>query len=112
MNKVNLAEVMLEKTHGGPGHKRALVKKEEVRNNNLMFMNEVYVPPKSTIKMHVHPDLEEIHYFVLGTGKMLIGNEFVNVKKGDRIIVPPQNNHGVMNTGNSMMKYICFGIKL
>ncbi|MBU4246148.1 MAG: cupin domain-containing protein [Nanoarchaeota archaeon] len=112
MYKVNLAEVMLETTHGGPGHKRALVNKEDVRNPHLMFMNEVYVPPKSVLKLHVHPDLEEIHYFILGTGKMLVGNEYIKVKKGDRIIVPPKSSHCVVNAGNSVMKYICLGIKL
>ena len=112
MNKVNLAEVMLEKTHGGPGHKRALVKKEEVKNSNLMFMNEVYVPSNSEVKMHVHPDLEEIHYIILGTGKICVDNEYTKIKKGDRIIIPPQKEHSIINAGNSMMKYICFGIKL
>jgi len=112
MNIVNLAEVMLETTHGGPGHKRALVKKEEVTNTNLMFMNEVYVPPNSEVKTHIHPDLEEIHYFVLGTGKICVDNVCRKIRKGDRIIIPPQKAHSIINAGNSMMKYICFGIKL
>ncbi len=103
---------MLETTHGGPGHKRALVRKEELENKHVMFMNEVYVPAKSNVKIHVHDDLEEIYYFILGTGKMLIGNEYIKVKKGDRIIVPPAKSHCVVNSGNSVMKYICFGVKI
>ncbi len=112
MNKINLAEIMPEITHGGPGQKRPLLQKEELKNACIMFMHEVYVPAKGYVQTHIHDDLEEIHYFILGVGKMLVGNEYVKIRKGDRIIVPPKQSHCIVNAGTSVMKYLCFGIKI
>lgn len=58
---------------------------------------------------HVHADsrpLEEIYYFLEGSGEMTINGELVEVHKNDAVMVPPGVNHGIRNSGNIPLKII------
>lgn len=110
INKVNLSEVMLENMVGGHASKRALVKKDEVRNPAILYVNEVYLPAGKAISSQGHKNIEEIIFVLLGGGVLAFGQTATKVKTGDRLIVPPDIAHSLKNTGKSIMKYLCFGI--
>ena len=63
---------------------------------------------------HIHGDarpLEEIYYFLEGSGEMTIEGEKVLVEKNDALMVPPGVGHGIRNTGTGSLKMmIVWGI--
>ena len=63
---------------------------------------------------HIHGDarpLEEIYYFLEGSGEMTIEGEKVLVEKDDALMVPPKVDHGIRNTGTGPLKMmIVWGI--
>jgi mannose-6-phosphate isomerase-like protein (cupin superfamily) len=76
-----------------------------------MFMNEVYVNPGEDLIKHSHSDMGEIFYFLDGTGIMQIEAETYSVDPGDRFIIPARIEHYLKNTGQTLMRFICFGVK-
>ncbi|GER88970.1 hypothetical protein KDW_31320 [Dictyobacter vulcani] len=98
--KYSLSEAALEPTRHG-ALKKVLLKHEDV-NSQLMFLNEVYVEPGEDVKNHAHQDMEEIFYFLEGTGTFQFkGDEIQTVAPGDRFIIPAQIEHYLKNTGST-----------
>ena len=55
--------------------------------------------------------MEEIYYFLEGSGEMTIEGEKVLVEKDDALMVPPKVDHGIRNTGTGPLKMmIVWGI--
>ena len=50
--------------------------------------------------------LEEIYYFLQGSGVMWVDGEDVPVAAGDAIMVGPGSDHGFRNTGNETLKVV------
>ena len=108
--KLSLGDIALEPTRHG-ALKRVLVRHEEV-NSHLMFFNEVYVSPGERIEAHMHGDMEEVFYFLEGEGVMSLEEEVQAVAPGDRVIVPIKTVHVLENTGDTQMRFVCFGVKV
>ena len=108
--KRSLRDIPLEPTRHG-ALKRVLIRHEEV-STHLMFLNEVYVSPGESVASHMHADMEEVFYFLDGEGMMQIEGEVQPVTRGDRVIVPMKTVHVIENTGDSEMRFICFGVKV
>lgn len=56
---------------------------------------------------HTHDEsnpLEEVYYFLEGEGEMTIDKKTIPVKDGDSIMVPPEVDHGIRNTGSIPLK--------
>jgi mannose-6-phosphate isomerase-like protein (cupin superfamily) len=56
---------------------------------------------------HVHEGddaMEEIYYFISGTGVMSVGVEEVPFRAGDAMLVPPGVDHGFRNTGDEPLR--------
>lgn len=108
--KLSLTDVPLEPTRHG-ALKRVLLRHEDV-NSHLMFLNEVYVAPGVCLASHLHEDMEEVFYFLDGQGTMQIEEEAQSVAPGDRVIVPIKTLHFLENTGDTQMRFVCFGVKV
>src|SRR5690242_9394259 len=107
--KLSCNTVPLEPTRHG-ALKRVIVRHEDMQSP-LMFMNEVYAKPGEELQRHSHADMEEVFYFLEGTGVMEIGEETYSVAPGDRFIMPARVEHYLKNTGETAMRFICFGVK-
>ncbi len=58
---------------------------------------------------HTHEgegSLEEIYYFLEGTGTMWVEGQDVPVAAGDSVLVPPGADHGFSNTGEKPLKLV------
>lgn len=99
----------LEPTRNG-ALKRVLLRHEDVRSP-LMFLNEVYVAPGERVERHQHEDMEEVFYFLEGTGSMQLFEDMQSIQPGDCVIVPIHTPHVVENTGETAMRFVCFGVK-
>ena len=50
--------------------------------------------------------LEEIYYFLEGSGVMHIDGETIDVTQNDAVMVPPNVDHAIKNTGTGPLKMI------
>ncbi len=60
----------------------------------------------------MHGDMEEVFYFLDGEGVMSLEEEVQPVAPGDRVIVPIKTVHVLENTGDTEMRFVCFGVKV
>jgi mannose-6-phosphate isomerase-like protein (cupin superfamily) len=55
---------------------------------------------------HLHPNTNEIHYILEGTGTMWLGDKEVRVKPGDLVIIPKGTAHGGTKPDGRTLKSI------
>ena len=61
-------------------------------------------------RQHIHAHVTEQCYFILeGRGQMTVGEETREVKAGDSIFVPSSTKHGLLNTGDGVLRYLSAG---
>lgn len=61
---------------------------------------------------HSHDDLEEVFYFIRGTGIFSLDGREIPVKPGSVVVVPPKSVHGVKNTGDDVLQHIVCSARL
>jgi len=77
--------------------------------NNLVLSSTMLRRGMST-RGHRHPGQEEIYFFVLGRGQMIVGDEAdesFNVSAGDIILIPDDAFHRVINDGDTNLLFNC-----
>ena len=61
-------------------------------------------------KQHIHSHVTEQCYFILeGHGLMTVGDEEREVAAGMSIFIPSQAPHGLVNTGEGVLRYLSAG---
>lgn len=70
--------------------------------NTSVFM--IFV--KQAVRKHVHQYHTEVITVLDGTGRMYLGGEYFDVKKGDHIVVPPNTAHAVITTSSKPLKVL------
>ncbi len=59
-----------------------------------------------TSDYHDHENVEQVYYFVRGSGKMLIDEVEYPVTAGDAVHLPPKTKHQVINDGEDLIEYL------
>lgn len=59
-------------------------------------------------KRHYHPDVEECIYVLEGFGRTEADSGSYDLRAGDTLIMPPNEWHCTLNTGNEILKLLCF----
>jgi uncharacterized cupin superfamily protein len=67
-----------------------------------------FAPGKRALPSHSHPNGEEMVYIVQGCGEVLIGEEIYKINTGSIILFPQGTPHMVYNSGQTVLKAICF----
>lgn len=70
--------------------------------NTSVFM--IFV--KKAVRKHVHQYHTEVITVLDGTGKMYLGGDYFDIKKGDHIVVPPNTTHAVITTSSKPLKVL------
>jgi mannose-6-phosphate isomerase-like protein (cupin superfamily) len=70
--------------------------------NTSVFM--IFV--KQAVRKHVHQYHTEVITILDGTGRMYLGGDYFDVKKGDHIVIPPNTAHAVITTSSKPLKVI------
>lgn len=70
--------------------------------NTSVFM--IFV--KQAVRKHVHQYHTEVITVLDGTGRMYLGGDYFDVKKGDHIVVPPNTAHAVVTTSSKPLKVL------
>jgi len=92
-----------------PPHERVLkvILSPEIGNvDNLTFLFSLINPGNST-GLHTH-ESDEVMYIAEGKGVSIIGDEEEEIEEDSVIFAPKLVKHEVKNTGNSVLKLICF----
>ena len=63
---------------------------------------------QSKRSLHYHPNTDECIYVLEGTGRTETANESFDLQEGDSIIVSAGEKHRTLNSGNKILKLICF----
>jgi mannose-6-phosphate isomerase-like protein (cupin superfamily) len=65
----------------------------------------VEVEPGARQVRHSH-DPEQVYVVVAGEGEMFVGDDRRPVAAGDLVYVPPNTDHGIENTGETVLEYV------
>ncbi len=79
-----------------------LIKKLNSDKNSSTFL--IFI--KKEVKLHKHLSHSETIYVVDGSGKMVMGDKNLEVKKGDVIFIPENTPHSVIVTSEQPLKVI------
>ncbi|BDS15346.1 cupin domain-containing protein [Aureispira anguillae] len=71
-------------------------------DNTSVFM--IFV--KQAVRKHVHQYHTEVVTVLEGSGKMYLGGDYFEVKKGDHIVIPPNTAHAVITTSAKPLKVL------
>jgi len=74
-------------------------------NAKNLTVSIVEMEPEGIQNIHSH-DPEQMYYILEGTGKMTVGNDTREVKKGDCIFIHDNLAHGLKNTGRTFLRYL------
>lgn len=70
--------------------------------NTTIFM--IFV--KKNVRKHLHQYHTEVITVLDGKGRMFLGGEYLDIKKGDQIIVPPNTPHSVVTTSSKPLQVL------
>jgi mannose-6-phosphate isomerase-like protein (cupin superfamily) len=68
---------------------------------------EATVPAGGATTAHYHRTTEELYYIVGGSGRMRLGEDERDVRRGDCIVIPPGAEHKLTNTGDEPLVLLC-----
>ena len=65
----------------------------------------VDVEPGSEQKPHSHGP-QQVYVITRGQGRMRVGDEEHDVREGHMVFIPPNTEHGIVNTGEGALTYV------
>ncbi len=68
---------------------------------------EATVAPGESTFLHLHRTSEEIYLFQAGRGRMLLGEDELEVVAGDAIVIAPGTPHKLVNHGSEPLVLLC-----
>ena len=74
----------------------------------IMYVNYHRYAPGETHEIHSHDDREEVFICIAGRGR-LVGDFQRDIRKGDVIVVSPQEAHGFISDAEDPLEYLCVG---
>lgn len=68
---------------------------------------EATLDPGARTTAHLHRRTEELYLITNGTGAMRVGSDTRDVGPGDCIVIPPGEEHQLVNTGGAPLRLLC-----
>lgn len=62
------------------------------------------IPPGAGLSAHHHPP-QEVYHVTEGSGVLLLGDQYIDVKPGSVIYIPERTVHGIWNRGSETLKF-------
>jgi mannose-6-phosphate isomerase-like protein (cupin superfamily) len=79
----------------------------DVHGNVVQSLAEAIVPVEGETMLHRHLRSEEIYHITQGQGMMSLGDEQIEVKTGDTVLIPRETAHKITNTGEEPLVFLC-----
>ena len=64
------------------------------------------IQPRMSGDYHVHYDREQVYVFTEGRGKMIVGDETIDVEEGDYVYCPLDVQHGLINDSDDWVEHL------
>jgi len=74
----------------------------------MISLREVTVMPGGQVPKHKH-SFEEIYYLMYGIIEMTVGDDTVQIRRFDSVIVPPNTEHSIKNNSDTDAVYLIIG---
>ncbi|MGL5753513.1 MAG: cupin domain-containing protein [Paraclostridium sp.] len=84
-------------------YNEAVVPKVPVFAGNDITSEVYYFKPEQILKTHRHPEGEQIFVFLKGNGKIVVGEETIDVNEGSTVFIKSGEWHEVINSSNGEM---------
>ena len=106
----------LENIKGEPtahlsGLKKVFLTNKDTDSQLTQFAHGEFAPGE-ICKLHAHETMDELFYFINGTGVYRVNGEEVALKPGTFLRIPAKSEHELINTGKSKLEFVYFGIAL
>ncbi|WP_455542763.1 cupin domain-containing protein [Intestinibacter sp.] len=97
---------------GGKGEitRELLIEGEELQNKAKVFA-KLIVPVGASVGLHEHTQDYEVYYILSGKGKVLDGDEIVEVSQGD-VVYAIDTKHYIENIGDEDLVFLAVIINL
>lgn len=97
---------------GGKGEiaRELIIEGEELQNKAKVF-SKLTVPVGASVGMHEHTEDFEVYYILSGKGKVLDGEDIVEVEAGD-VVYAIDTKHYIENLGDEELVFLAVVINL
>lgn len=85
---------------------RVILSNGDLPASNIMGVEQSIYFASGSSPVHAEEPTEEIIYFRRGCGKVLLGNEYVDVRPGSAVAIPSGIEHHVVNSGKDVLEHI------
>ena len=103
--KINIFQAEETTNHEGTAHLVRLL--QNLPNQQIIqTMNFAWIEVGQHLEEHMHADCVEYYLFMSGIGEMRIGEEKIEVKKGDFLVVEMGKLHTLENKGDEKLEFV------
>ena len=97
--------------HGGTGTvKYRRLFGPDVFLTNWAYVDHLVIPAEAADGKHWHGGVEEVYYVLGGSGRVVVGDETVEIHRGDAVPVRIYEVHSFLSTGPGDLELMIFGI--
>ncbi|HEX2886716.1 cupin domain-containing protein [Vineibacter terrae] len=91
---------------------RTVFKRAELLQSSVLAVEHSTYFANGFSPVHAEDDSEEVIYFRRGRGKVLLGNQYVDVVPGSAVAIPSGIRHQVVNSGEDVLEHILISADL
>lgn len=106
-----LEDIKGEPTAHLSGFKRVFLSNDETDSKLTQFAHGTFAPGE-VCELHAHPTMDELFYFINGTGVYIVNDEEITLKPGTFLRIPAKSKHELINNGKNNLEFVYFGIAL
>ena len=108
--KISLLENLLTKNNVHlQGIKRVFINNDETNSALTQFAQGVMQPGHES-GIHCHATMDEYFFFIKGTATYFIDSQKIEIKPNTFVRIPAETNHNLINSGETALEFVYFGI--
>lgn len=104
-----LEEIKGEPTAHLSGIKKVFLKNEDCQTSLTQFAYGIFKPGE-ICKRHSHATMEELFFFIKGTGEYTVGETKFELRPGTFLRIPSATEHELINNGAANLEFVYFGV--
>jgi mannose-6-phosphate isomerase-like protein (cupin superfamily) len=90
--------------------KKVLLNKADLQPGRVQMVNWASLGVGKRFSQHYHEDMQEIFILVQGEAKITVGTETAILRRGDAVVIDPQEVHQMRNSAAEVVEYLAIGI--